>query len=226
VTSDQAPTPLPVLRRRVLVAGLVLLALSIVVTALVAFSGPDSVVQRTDERWYRWMVHARWVPLTAVSDVLDVTFGTLVVWPVRGLVAIILAVRRHWLALTSWVVAVGASEACIGPVKALVDRPRPPGSLIATSGASYPSGHAIASTVTLIGVAMAFTSGRQRLRLMLAAVVVAATVDLSRTYLLAHWLSDVIGGSLIAAGLALTVPEAFEVVRDRIRARSRTGPAT
>jgi membrane-associated phospholipid phosphatase len=74
--------------------------------------------------------------------------------------------------------------------------------------------------VTLIGIVMAFTSGRRRLRWMLTAVAIAAAVDLSRTYLQAHWLFDVIGGSLIGAGLALTVPEAFEVARDRARPSS------
>jgi undecaprenyl-diphosphatase len=111
------------------------------------------------------------------------------------------------------------SEAVIGPVKALVDRPRPPGGLIDTSGASYPSGHAIASAVTAIGVVMALTSGRRRLHGMVVAVLVTTAVAFSRPYLSAHWLSDVVGGALIGAGLALAVPEAFEVARDRRRTR-------
>ena len=101
---------------------------------------------------------------------------------------------------------------------------RPPGSLIGTSGASYPSGHAIASAVTAIGIVMALTTGRRRLHWMIVAVLVAAAVALSRTYLSAHWLSDVLGGSLIGAGLALTIPEAFEVARDRRAARGVTRP--
>jgi undecaprenyl-diphosphatase len=65
---------------------------------------------------------------------------------------------------------------------------------------------------------MALSTGRRRLHWMAAAVAIAAVVALSRTYLAAHWLSDSVGGSLIGAGLALTIPEAFEVGRDR-RAR-------
>ena len=77
--------------------------------------------------------------------------------------------------------------------------------------------------MTAIGIVMAITTGRRRLRWMIAAVIVAAAVALSRTYLSAHWLSDVVGGSFIGAGLALTIPEAFELARDR---RSRTEPPT
>ena len=71
---------------------------------------------------------------------------------------------------------------------------------------------------------MAITTGRRRLHWMIAAVLVAAAVALSRTYLSAPWLSDVLGGSLIGAGLTLAIPEAFKVVRDRRAARGVTRP--
>ena len=172
------------------------------------------------------MVSLRWEPLVAVSKVLSVVFSTVVLWPVRVVVTLVIAMRRHWLALGSWVCAVLLSELAIGPVKALIDRPRPPGSLITTSAASYPSGHAIASAVTAIGVVMALTTGRRRLHWMVGAVCIAAAVALSRTYLSAHWLSDVVGGALLGAGFALAVPEAFEVVRDRRRAAVSAGPGS
>jgi undecaprenyl-diphosphatase len=211
------PEPLPVLRRRLLVAGLVLLVLGIALTAVIASSGGLARVQRVDDEFRELMVSARWGPLVSLAKVLSVVFSTVVLWPVRVAVTVVIALRRHWLALSAWVSTVILSELAIGPVKALLDRPRPPGSLITISGASYPSGHAIASAVTAIGVVMALTSGRRRLHWMVTAVCIAAAVALSRTYLSAHWLSDVIGGSLLGAGLALAVPEAFEVVRDRRR---------
>jgi membrane-associated phospholipid phosphatase len=216
---DDAPEPLPALRRRLLVAGLVLLALAAVLTAVVAIR--PGVVQGLDDWFLHEVEETRWAPLVAVSKALSTIFGTMVLWPVRAVVTLVIALRRHWLALAAWVCTVALSEAAIGPVKALVDRPRPPGSLIATTGASYPSGHAMASAVTAIGVVMALTSGRTRLHGMVVAVLVTSTVALSRPYLGAHWLSDVVGGALIGAGLALAVPEAFEVARDRRRARGR-----
>jgi membrane-associated phospholipid phosphatase len=212
--------PLPALRRRMLVAGLILLVLGAALTVVVATS---TVLQPVDDRFRELMVAARWGPLVAVCKALSVGFGTMVLWPVRIAVTVAIAVRRRWSTLLAWVLTVLLSELLIGPVKALVDRPRPPGSLVVTSAASYPSGHAIASAVTLIGVVMALTTGRRRLHWMIGAVLLATAVALSRTYLSAHWLTDVVGGSLLGAGVALAVPEAVEVIRDR--RLSRRGPS-
>jgi undecaprenyl-diphosphatase len=209
------PAPLPALRRRVLLTGLVLLGLAALITVLVAAPATRPAVQRVDDWWYRLVADLRWAPLQSVSTALSTLFGAAVGWPVRAVVTVVLVARRHWLALAAWVATVAAGEACTGPLKALLDRPRPPGSLVGTSGASYPSGHAIAAAVTAIGIVMALSTGRRRLHWMVAAVTVAAVVSLSRTYLAAHWLSDSLGGSLIGAALALTIPEALEVARDR-----------
>jgi len=221
---QHVPAPLPALRRRVLVTGVVLFVLGLAVTALVAAASTRSAVQRVDDWFYSLMRDLHSAPAVSFSKVLSAVFGTAIDWPIRGLVTIVIAVRRRWLALASWVLTVALSELIIGPIKSLVDRPRPPGALIATSGASYPSGHAIASAVTAIGIVMALTTGRRRLWWMIVAVVVATVVALSRTYLAAHWLTDVLGGSFLGAGLALAIPEAFEVARDRRRARGGAGP--
>ncbi|HST66639.1 MAG TPA: phosphatase PAP2 family protein [Mycobacteriales bacterium] len=213
--------PLPVLRRRLLIAGVVLFVLGVALSVVVASS---AVLQPLDDRFLRLMVSLRTTPAVDVGKVLNVAFGTAVLLPLRIVITVVLAVRRHWAALGAWLATLATSELLIGPLKALVDRPRPPGPLIATSGASYPSGHAIASAVTAIGVVMALTSGRRRLHWMVAAVCLAALVALSRTYLSAHWLTDVVGGSLLGAGLALGIPEGVEVWRDRRLSRRRPGP--
>lgn len=70
---------------------------------------------------------------------------------------------------------------------------------------------------------MALTSGRRRLHWMVGAVCLATLVALSPTYLAAHWLTDVAGGSLLGAGVALAIPEGVEVWRDRL-SRRRPGP--
>jgi hypothetical protein len=138
-TTKRGHAPLPVLRRRVLLTGLVLLALAVLLTALVAVPGSRSVTQRADDGWYRLMIDLRWPPFVHFSKLLSALFGTAIDWPLRALVTLLIVARRRWLALTAWALTVLVSELCIGTIKSLIDRPRPPGSLIATSGASYPS---------------------------------------------------------------------------------------
>jgi membrane protein DedA with SNARE-associated domain/membrane-associated phospholipid phosphatase len=88
--------------------------------------------------------------------------------------------------------------------KAGVDRPRPAAPLEPTTGSSYPSGHA-AYAITY--VAMAVIAARllpgfaSRALLVLAAIVVAAVIGLSRVYLRAHYWSDVVGGWGLGAGV-------------------------
>ena len=204
--ANEAESRTPV-RRVVLVAGLALLAIAVVLTGLVAAAGTPPVVQDLDDRWYRLMVAVRWPPFVAVSTWLSVLFGALIDWSLRVAATLLIMLRRRWLALGGWVTTLLLSEISIRLVKTAVDRPRPPGSMIATSGASFPSGHAVAAAVTAIGIVMALIPESHRRRWMAVAVVVAALVALSRTYLSAHWLFDVLGGSLIGAGLALAVPE-------------------
>ena len=69
------------------------------------------------------------------------------------------------------------AEPCIGPVKALVDRPRPPGSLVALTGQSMPSGHALTAAVTAVAlVLIPARPGRSRpLALAAAASVVGSS---------------------------------------------------
>ncbi len=159
--------------------------------------------------------------LTRVARVLSVLGGPLVMVPLRLVVIGALAWRRRWLQLGAFLGAVVTSELCIGPLKALIDRPRPPGAMIATDSSSFPSGHAIAASVTAIGLVVVLVpaaqpphprgrSWRPRSPLLMA---------MSRTYLGAHWLSDVIAGACIGTGLAVVWPAALELERARRRRR-------
>jgi membrane-associated phospholipid phosphatase len=104
----------------------------------------------------------------------------------------------------------------IGPLKAAIDRPRPPGALIATSAASFPSGHAIATAVTAVGLVLVLAPpGPRRWRWEVYAVEFTAVMALSRVYLRAHWFSDTVAGALIGAGLALGWPALLMAVRHR-----------
>jgi undecaprenyl-diphosphatase len=202
-------------RRGLLVSG-GLLAGAAVVTVLYVLPATRPAVQSVDDAVWRFAGAARNGPSTAVAVALSWLGSVWVNWPLRILAVLLLAWRRHWLRLGAFALSVITSEALIGTVKAAVDRPRPPGSLIATSAAAFPSGHAVASAVTAVGLVLVLAPpGKARWRWEVYAVVFTSVMALSRVYLRAHWLSDTVAGALLGAGLALGWPALLLALRER-----------
>jgi membrane-associated phospholipid phosphatase len=184
-----------------MLAGVAFLALAAALIAVVA-AAPSSV-QPADDQWLRWMLDARVPPGVFAAKVLNVVAGGTVMWIVRAAIAAALAIWRRWRALAVFALAELCAELCIGPVKALVDRPRPAGPLVAVTGQSMPSGHALAAAVTAVALALIMTRpGRSRLLALAAAATWSILVALSRTYLSAHWLTDVLASLLLGTGWA------------------------
>jgi membrane-associated phospholipid phosphatase len=185
-----------------LTAGVV--AVTAVVFALVADHGMLTRIQRLDDAWLRLMVSGRTPPLTAIAKVFNVLGLVYVTLPVRIALAGFLALRRQWWHLAAFAAAIVASEVLIGSLKGVYDRARPPGSLVATTGASFPSGHAIAASVTVAAAVIALVpAGRRRVWWGAAAVAFSIVMGLSRAYLAAHWLSDATAGILLGTSCAL-----------------------
>src|SRR4029077_4484036 len=81
----------------------------------------------------------------------------------------------------------------------------PSDGLVQPLGSSFPSGHAAYAGATCVALVVLFTlPGRRRWWWTVAALGVVG-MAWSRTYLQVHWLSDVVGGSLLGIGIALTV---------------------
>ena len=191
-------------RRRDTVVTVVVLALTAAAFAAVADHGVLARIQRVDDAWLRLMVSGRAAPVTAVAKALNVLGLVYVTVPVRIGIAGFLALRRRWWRLAAFAAAVVLSEVLIGTLKGVYDRARPPGSLVATSGASFPSGHSVAATVTVVAVVIALVPpGRARVAWGAAAAVFSVLMALSRAYLGAHWLSDALAGVLLGASCAL-----------------------
>ena len=208
-----------------LVAGL--FVATVAVFLLVGTDPNRGFVQDIDDAFRRAMVSARFTPLVWLAEAMAFAGSVWINWPLRVVVMILLAVRRRWLQLAAFTLAVVSSEALIGTMKTLYERPRPPGSIIGTSSWAFPSGHAVAGAVTAVGIVVVLLPpGPRRWRWELYAALFAVLMALSRTYLSAHWLSDVIGGGLLGATLAIGWPALLQEVRTRhLRARGDPVPA-
>jgi undecaprenyl-diphosphatase len=116
----------------------------------------------------------------------------------------VLGVRRDRAEM--WVLIAGMLAIVIATneIKAIVDRPRPPGGLVAVGNASFPSAHASYSTLyAYLAVLIAARTARPGLSVRGAVVgaglALTALVGLSRVYLGVHYMSDVSAGWALGA---------------------------
>ncbi len=193
---------------------------------LVGSGGMLARIQHLDDAWLRLMISGRTPPLTVVAKFFNLLGLVYVTLPVRIAIAGFLALRRWWWHFAAFTAAVVASEVMIGLLKSLYDRPRPAGSLVTVSGASFPSGHAVAASVTVVAAAIALVpEGRRRVGWGSVAVGFSILMGLSRAYLGAHWLSDALAGVLLGFSCALVaVVSAGLLQRQWARARRPEPP--
>ena len=102
------------------------------------------------------------------------------------------------------VVAHALTFVCVHLAKDAEARPRPAGQHSNTEGLAYPSGHS-AYAIGLVACAIVMARGGHRwatrFALVTIALALAAGVGVSRIYLRAHYLSDVIGGFALATAI-------------------------
>jgi membrane-associated phospholipid phosphatase len=185
-------------------------------------------IQPLDTMIYHGADDIRNAPLTFLAKVLNVLGGGVVTIPLRTVVSIYLAFRRRWTALTGWLLTWFLAELTLTVSKAAFNRPRPPNPLVVTNGASFPSGHAVATAATAVALVLALMApGPRRRKWEVIAALFAFVMALSRVYLNAHWFSDVVAGTLLGTGIAIAsfaiAAEGHDVIQRR-RAR-RAGSA-
>lgn len=180
----------------------------------------------------RWAVDLYNPAVAWASEIVTVLGAPALIWPLVGLVTILLFFRRHWvegavlgagMVLTILFVRLG---------KSVLERPRPADALVDASGYSFPSGHAAYAVawVALAIIAMRLVpSLRGRWWVVAAAIAVAAIVALTRVYLRVHWLSDVLAGAGVAAmsfSLVAVVALVVDFVRHNPPAAMKREPAS
>ena len=128
-------------------------------------------------------------------------------------VVVLFLIRRRWDA-ANLAIAIAIVVAIGAPMSYIVARIRPDHSLAETIATSFPSGHTAVATTFFITLALIF----RRWYIWAIGAISMAWMMWGRTYLHAHWLSDVVAGLLEGIAVATLVWYAMEAVRDR-RAR-------
>lgn len=208
--------------RRALVWALVLLAICLASLFAVGRHPPEAAPMTTvafighvDADVHAWMDDIQNGALTAISKALDRIGGGLVTIPLRILAVLLLVFRRRWRSVVAFALTWAVSEIALTSLKTWFHRGRPPGPLVAVSGFSFPSGHAVAASATAVALVLAFLPfGERRRAWEWLAASFAFVMALSRVYLSAHWFSDVVVGTLLGSGIAVLVAAAVTEVRD------------
>lgn len=200
--SHAPPIPLHPHPRRIGRWALALASVAFVTLAVMAHRTPyfdaDLRITRTvQELTEPWLI----APLDALSaigfpPVVDLVYGAIAI-------AIYVAGRRR--AALGAGFAAGSGALLNFTVKALVDRPRPPASLVhvqhAIASSTFPAGHVLNATaffgflLYLAAARMPHSWRRTTLLVLLAATI--AGMGLARIYSGEHWPSDVLGGYLL-----------------------------
>ena len=143
--------------------------------------------------------------MSAITDL----GSTFVVALVAVVAAVALTSRGHGLLASLPLIAVVASLALNGLLKLLVERPRPEFDwALVQQGYSFPSGHAMNSFVVYVSLAIVawLVWGRQAgIAVLAGSLLMAIAIGVSRIYLGAHWLTDVIGGFIAATACLIIV---------------------
>jgi len=149
-----------------------------------------------------WWLQEAAADLTSLGGISVLTLFALIVF-------VFLLIQRKWLSATLLTVGLTGGVALSEGLKALFERERPPLAYqaVETLNASFPSGHALLSTVFYLSLGVMLTRAfpRRRLKAFIvgAAILIAVLIGLTRIYLGAHWASDVMAGWSAGAAWAM-----------------------
>jgi undecaprenyl-diphosphatase len=168
--------------------------------------------------------------LDALMNAATFVGSSPVLTAVVALAVILLVVRRRRAEAAFLVIALVGTLVLNDMLKALVQRPRPGFDWAEVwPETSFPSGHSMNSFVVYLGIALIIWRLERRqvgIVALVLAIVLIVSVGISRIYLGAHWLSDVVGGYLAGALWLLLLAAAWTLVSRLRRGGRDAAPGT
>ncbi len=201
-----------------------MIALVVGISATVAFVILRFVVAIDDHAplaidvWWNSQMHAiltdagvliAWIPAVVGGTIGMIVIGILIV-------VLFLWRKRPWDA-ANVAIAIVVVVAIGAPMAAVIARLRPVDSLAESVATSFPSGHTAVATTVAVTLGLLL----RRWYVWVGGALWVVLMMWSRTYLHAHWLSDVVAGLLEGIAVATLVWCAVEAVRDRRAVRAR-----
>ncbi len=190
--------------RRSLALLVLLACCAVLVVSVLTRSGLTVI----DQPVLNFMLTHRTAELTEFFRAATQTGGTVASSMVITGVALFSLLRRWWVRAAQVAVAGLGAWVLVVVGKAVTGRRRPPvaDQVGVLENLSFPSGHALGSTVAAVLVvvlAFALTASRAwRAGVVSLAAVYVIVIGLSRLYLGVHWATDVLGGWAIGAAWA------------------------
>ncbi|HVU14123.1 MAG TPA: phosphatase PAP2 family protein [Phototrophicaceae bacterium] len=145
-------------------------------------------------------VHAAATPDATRFFLTATMLGFQVLWGIGVLVGLYFLLKRQWIRLGVWIVALAGGEALDFLLKLWFNRPRPyfADPIAVALYSSFPSGHATMSVITY-GLLIYFaniTLKRAWMRVVSSAalILIVLLIGVSRIYLGVHYLTDVLAG--------------------------------
>lgn len=135
-----------------------------------------------------------------------------VILPVACIIVIWFLMTREWHVAIHALMLLVLTVAAIIVTKLGVHSVRPWGIIHSPESFSFPSGHTTLATTFYIGIALLLShaySGRARKLFYTLIALIILAVSVSRLYLGAHWLTDILGGWILSATLIIFVTISF-----------------
>ena len=202
-------------------------AILIISTALAAFTwiaaniGTDGALTSVDASVGAWLRQRATPPFTLAMMAISFLGAPSTLTAVTAVIGVMLARRRKFEGLVALMTLVLGGNLLNYGLKFLIHRGRPTSEdpLLTLTGYSFPSGHAMASTVFYgFVVTYVLTVTRQGQNTAIATgLLMIGLVCLSRVYLGVHYVSDVLAGILEAIAWSTLALTALRVARGHQR---------